>query len=181
MAAQRVFDIGELVENILLRLPLRDLLVATQINAQCNNVASRSRTANQRLFGEAIPQFPAVLDHTPKNIALSAYNLSKRANHCWWFKRITLDANTTMFLLRERRRVFWFLGKQDGSKEWLILKNATMKIKKYNFKDDNFDLEWRSKHGAVVCKVTIDDNSPLVKYLEAFHEEDLAAVWNGPF
>ncbi|KAK4543293.1 hypothetical protein LTR36_005652 [Oleoguttula mirabilis] len=177
MAAQRVFDVGELAENILLRLPLRDILVASQINSVCSNAATAALTIRQRLLREQMPQMPAVLDHKPKKAHMAAYNTSKNPNHCWWFLRLALNATTTMFLLRERRRVFWFLGKRDGTRGWMMLRDATVEVTKYDFEEDLFDLQWRSSNGVVVWKAQVDNSSTLMQYLDAFHREEMEAVY----
>ena len=56
-AAQRVFDMYELAELILLPLPLYDLLLATTISQSFREVVMSSTSVRRRLENEAIPVF----------------------------------------------------------------------------------------------------------------------------
>lgn len=65
LASTKVLETYELLERVLLHLPLRTLLLSRRVNTSFERVAKRSKSIRQALFLEASSEGPIVanLDH----------------------------------------------------------------------------------------------------------------------
>ena len=92
-AARRVFDIHELVENILIHLPLYDLLLATKICFSFLQVVLSSRDIRKRLQWEVIPVFANFFPGKPKSEDLCNINTETP-----WFFRMKVSCGFVIVL-----------------------------------------------------------------------------------
>jgi len=94
--------------------------VASQLNLTYNGLLTSASSLRRRLFNCRLPACLATTDRElwdARSVYLTGYNISSNPNWCWWLGRYHPNPTTTVFLLRERYRTFWFFGRRAEEKQ----------------------------------------------------------------
>ncbi|KAH9838895.1 hypothetical protein Tdes44962_MAKER01746 [Teratosphaeria destructans] len=164
-AARRFFGIVELVEMMARHLPLRDVLVVSQVNATAAGGVRYSRELNRRLA------YSEVIAGEWQAGRFWEYNVNHRT---WWLFRMSVDNNMTIILLREWEEEFWFFVTRDGARPIMMLEQAAFKLLEYNEPTSTIMLQWSSQSGTMLyAAIHTTPNQGLFRYLATFYGEEL--------
>lgn len=159
----------ELLERILLSLPLHNILLLNTVNSQWRSVMARSIPIRNAMFKKHMAGYGSFPEHPGVD-----FNRNKQSR--WLFVVEVAEGLLCLVRSSERRQIFTILMPTVSNTQ-LTISSARLHVTTCGLSNGGWRITWDNADGSRLCSKYLyeylDDAKELLSYLRTFHSNEM--------